>query len=74
MELWDGVLSSIEQKISSQNFDLDFALINSQVRVHGAYGAYNELEKLWHVEFYTWSKYCTSLVICLLRATLFTSN
>ena len=75
--LYDSCIINIKQKarswgISSQNFDLDFALINSQIRVHGAYGAYNELEKLWHVEFYTWSKYCTFLVICLLRAALFT--
>ncbi|KAG4415705.1 hypothetical protein IFR04_011162 [Cadophora malorum] len=60
--LYASCIVNIKQKarswgISSQNFDLDFALINSQVRVHGAYGAYNELEKLWHVEFYTWSKY-----------------
>ncbi|KAK0115527.1 hypothetical protein ONS95_000194 [Cadophora gregata] len=60
--LYASCITNIKQKarswgISSQNFDLDFALINSQIRVHGAYGAYSELEKIWHVEFYIWSKY-----------------
>ncbi|KAG4434066.1 hypothetical protein IFR05_010455 [Cadophora sp. M221] len=43
--------------INSQSFDLDFARISSQIRVHGAYGAYSEVEKLWHIEFYVWEKY-----------------
>ncbi|KAH6711317.1 hypothetical protein BKA61DRAFT_676527 [Leptodontidium sp. MPI-SDFR-AT-0119] len=43
--------------ISSQNFDLDYTRISSQIRVHGAFGAYSEVEKTWHIEFYMWGKY-----------------
>ncbi|PBP16321.1 hypothetical protein BUE80_DR012977 [Diplocarpon rosae] len=46
--------------IASAKFDFDYIKINSQVRVHADYGAYNEMEKMWHVEFYVWSHYFPS--------------
>ncbi|KAH7319417.1 hypothetical protein BKA65DRAFT_482923 [Rhexocercosporidium sp. MPI-PUGE-AT-0058] len=60
--LYASCIINIKQKartwgISSQNFDLDYTRISSQIRVHGAYGAYSEVEKLWHIEFYMWGKY-----------------
>lgn len=62
--LYVSCIINIKQKartwgISSHSFDMDYTRISSQIRVHGAYGAYNEVEKLWHIEFYMWGKYCT---------------
>ncbi|CAL3972323.1 unnamed protein product [Diplocarpon coronariae] len=46
--------------IAGAKFDLAHTKINSQIRVHAEYGAYNDMEKMWHVEFYVWSHFFRS--------------
>ncbi|PBP24277.1 hypothetical protein BUE80_DR004862 [Diplocarpon rosae] len=43
--------------IASAKFEFYYTKINIKVRAHADYGAYNEMEKMWHVEFYVWSHY-----------------
>ncbi|KAI9047601.1 hypothetical protein LZ554_008314 [Drepanopeziza brunnea f. sp. 'monogermtubi'] len=60
--LYASCITNIKHKarawsVAGYSFDLEYSKIDSRIRVRGEYGAYSETEKLWHVEFYTWSHY-----------------
>ncbi|CZT03068.1 uncharacterized protein RAG0_09945 [Rhynchosporium agropyri] len=62
MPLYVSCIANIKQKartwgVPGHSFDLEYTRMSSQIRVHGAYGAYNDEEKIWHIEFYMWGRY-----------------
>ncbi|EKD18472.1 hypothetical protein MBM_03465 [Drepanopeziza brunnea f. sp. 'multigermtubi' MB_m1] len=64
--LYASCITNIKHKariwrIAGYSFDLEYSKIDSLIRNCGEYGEYSETEKLWHVELYIWSHYCTSL-------------